>query len=113
MPGGERHSPPRTLHASLLHEMKGKDGDDTGIPLFISLIKYKGLFERVQRTARHAELGQVPAFAFEKLTSETAPTGKKLQQIIFSFIHLQLPHLQSLLRFSLFYSINIMQVTWG
>lgn len=52
--------------------MKGNDGDYTGISLFISLIKYKGNFEGVQKTARHTELQQVPASSFEELTSEPA-----------------------------------------
>ena len=72
MSGRERHSPARTLYASLPQEMKGNDGDYTGISLFVSLIKYKGHFEGVQKTARHTELQQVPAFTFEELTSESA-----------------------------------------
>lgn len=44
--GGERHSLPSTLYASLPREMKDIDGDYTGISLFIFLTKYKGLFER-------------------------------------------------------------------
>jgi len=36
--------------------MKGNDGDYTGISLFISLIKYKGPFEGVQKTGRRTEL---------------------------------------------------------
>lgn len=42
MSGGERHSPPSTLGTSFPQEMKGNDGDYTGISLVMSLIKYKG-----------------------------------------------------------------------
>lgn len=72
MSGGERRSLPRTLHASLPREMKSIDGDYTGISLFIFLTKYKGLFEGVQKTGKHTELQQVPAFTSEELTSESA-----------------------------------------
>lgn len=72
MSGGERRAPLRTLYASLTLKMKGSDGDYTGISLFISLLKYKGHFEGVQKTARHTALQQVPAFIFEELTSESA-----------------------------------------
>lgn len=46
--------------------MKGIDGDYTGISLFIFLTKYKGLFEEVQKTGKHTELQQVPAFTSEE-----------------------------------------------
>lgn len=72
MSGGEGHSLPRTLRASLPREMKGIGGDYTGISLFIFLTKYKGLFEGVQKTGRRTELQQVPAFTSEELTSEPA-----------------------------------------
>lgn len=52
--------------------MKGIGGDYTGISLFIFLTKYKGLFEGVQKTGKHTELQQVPAFTSEGLNSESA-----------------------------------------
>lgn len=64
---GEGTLPPgHFMHRYLKKWKVTMEIDCTGISLFISLIKYKGHFEGVQKAARHAELEQVPAFTLEE-----------------------------------------------